>query len=498
MLRAFYIPFLLVWNLAWAAPLPNMDATDPANAELYQSGYVFRRDTRTFSILKNYVPVLIPANANVYAFPDYAAKPDILPRDKASDFKCNLRGPGGKSGQVVWSNKTVSAVYVDQTLNCGPDFNKGDGNPNVVFVRTDLLTPYSTEIFDSIETDAMTEAALPACSGPDCRQKAIEDLQTKLMLLNMGMKCEDVSDFKNQQALEGYLACYSTPNQDDYIRYYGPLMDIAASKLAITYDPGAEQVRTPTSELMAFTDEKDDPMAGRRLDAPLIVSPSGSALRCLARRESEWNRNAKSPTGAKGIGQQTQGNITDINENLKNDPALRAVWMDYFRAARAAHNDADWKKLTTNTSDPSNPKPCPSTELQWAQPIKPEDAYCPITSIGTMAMYQMMVEFAIRRDNAEYRETSFTSDQSTEFILLLSLAHNAGITAVRKAAVGDPKYWVGNLLGQKRSDERKEEIANYRKYIKRCLSGDPDEGWMPPDNSKRRDCRPHIPPKDCK
>jgi hypothetical protein len=424
------------------------------------------------------VQVKLKPDATLYSSADYLQS-ESLPLLPWNKWKVRCQRSASDSplqGKLLLVDKNYLKVKLDENRGfCGSSFKNDDADPSIVFIATKDMA--SLESRNDLQTEAVSPS--PACS---------KNCDSQFAAISAISKNINSSVFeKGNLDIERYLACYPTEFQNDYNKYYKNLIDTAASVFQVAYDPTAK-----TSQIRAIlpSDQKDNEQQNAYI--PFLVTAQRNVMKCLGRRESRWNRNAVSATGAVGLGQQVQQNIDNLKCRLKgcnlNGVAIpptkwvQDLWKLYFSKIKAKYSKEKekWDWLT-------NKGHCSETMMTK------EDAKCPINAIAAMAVDQILLQMEMRKNLPLHKDSNAT-DVSVEERLHLQIAaglsHDAGAGNARKAALqtNDPAKLSRGILSYvtaSSSERRVKEVTDYNRYIENCLAQD---NWNPMNDGPKKDC----------
>jgi len=236
-------------------------------------------------------------------------------------------------------------------------------------------------------------------------------------------------------------------------------------------------------------------------------------LACLIFRESRFNINASSGTGAIGLGQHLRGTMADISRVVGDDfsdlPKLQALHrslssresslsaqelkdMRYARTRIMGATQAEqWKNYFTNLS---------SLKLHKGPPpivVSTKTITTPSIAIGATAFYlqSILIHFQKTLDPTLSLEQSDKDFRNYGALLAAAGAYNMGPGAasgmLEDIRPPNPKKWIERL---KKSNE---ETAGHILSIQNCLSSPAASGsaWSGPMGSPNNDCSSPLDPK---
>jgi hypothetical protein len=236
-------------------------------------------------------------------------------------------------------------------------------------------------------------------------------------------------------------------------------------------------------------------------------------LACLIFRESRFDINARSGTGAIGLGQHLRGTMADISRVVGDDfsdlPKLQALHsslssrdsslsaqelkdMRYARTRiMGATQAAQWKNYFTNLS---------SLKLHKGPPpkvVSTKTITTPSIAIGATAFYlqSILIHFQKTLDPTLSLEQSDKDSRNYDALLAAAGAYNMGPGAasgmLEEIRPPNPKKWIERL---KKSNE---ETAGHIQSIQNCLSSPAASGsaWSGPMGSPNNDCSSPLDPK---
>jgi hypothetical protein len=504
------ILFLLQAHPCFAAeePNPNLASLDlRKNTLLYTAKGRFQRefgwrmlstapDRVVMPVLKDPKYVRISGSASVYSSPAYAKDPSSLPyyvSGSLSQSACELTEP--QQGKLIAINNGIAAVQIKGGSSlCGGNLNYGLTDPDVAFVSVDSLTLMSDD------SGVAEEKPCAEC----IKKNAIDALNDVGGVLS----AEELKQYestappvkaniKSDAELEHYLACYKTDFQDDYDKYYKTLIEDGAEVFQAVYDPKTKKVWSLKDYVAQFKNGEDPDFK-----TPFVVAPSEKGMKCLVRRESNWDRNERSPTGAVGLGMQVESNVEDLSKLLHGytekikivnkktkkvtwktrqiPPATWAtsMWNNYFAAEKKKFSAAAWKKLNTRPN---------GTRCRQEFRDKDLDAVCPVNSLAAAYLSQVVSGMDLRRETYETLKpgTDYSDDKILDKDVATLGTHNAGRTDGWKAAkkVKDVNKWENAIVARQKGD-RVEEVKNYMEIMRNCLEKD---NWGPLEKADEKD-----------
>lgn len=474
---------------------------------------------RSWPKLKEDLKVTLKLGSSLYSDPRYANNPDLVSWWPPSAWKQECKTSTDLppvTGKLLHVTGPFAIMQVDKNVDtCGSSFNSERKNRRIVFVPKSSVATIVPRKFDP--ADAVAEAVTTAPGA--CEICKVAGADSDLRAFVNAAKATYASNRPNKTAeeQERYFQCYKTPYQDNYDRFYKKLFDDAAKIFAVSLR--SETVIDPKTNKPVIDKKTNKPVKRsvikaidpadfasdektRPQDAPVVVRTDANLMKCVGLRESSWNPNDVSETGAMGIGQQTQENVDHIKCLIRGCTAYRdkwengkpakdskgkviqepyfkqpdkwaqTVWNRYFEHEKKQFSPEDWKRLTTN---PKTGAPCTET-----MELKERDAPCPINSIAGLAMYHIVAELQMRRTSKLHKEdsgTDFTPDgeEALSFRLTQGTTTNGGTGTTKKTIelFQDPVEWV-KRIGQVSS--RPGEVGDYAKFLKNCYA---NGSWKP-------------------
>ena len=354
-----------------------------------------------------------------------------------------------------------------------------------------LLIFLTTPVLGQVPKPETTEAVV---GSPHC--ETCTPPKTLSVIDQANLDSEDLTDgseVKTRDELETYISCYATPHQDAYDKYYKKLIELAGRTFQVSYLPGE------SARAILKPEDYGQPSADGKI--PFLVRAKPEVMKCLVLRESGWDALAHSPTGAKGLAQQTDVNVADVKcliagckkpfkvdggieqRTVPAQPWAQVEWKAFFRRARQQFSRKEWGFLMTN---PATHKACRETMEN-----KDRDANCPVNSLAAMAVGQLAIELQMRQASPLYKDSKdqdFSPEESKQLALVQGSSHDAGIGRARASVNSsqDPGKWADALTAQSQG-ARRAELANYRKYLSNCLSRG---NFQPMGDGKAKACMP--------
>lgn len=202
------------------------------------------------------------------------------------------------------------------------------------------------------------------------------------------------------------------------------------------------------------------------------VNPS--FMKCLLKRESNFNPKAVSPTDAVGLGQHTDINIKDIRNRLKDEKSEEyTMWKEFFAEVRKTKAG---KKMLQDCPGSSN-----SADPRFKNE---EDAKCPLQSIAAASIYNLQIQKELYK-NSEMAGLDWAYE--LDFQLAIAAAYNLGNTAARNAV--DDKgvsEWLKAILAATKKKAKKTELSGHVNAIRNCLQ---EDNWEPMSEDSKPVCK---------
>lgn len=237
-------------------------------------------------------------------------------------------------------------------------------------------------------------------------------------------------------------------------------------------------------------------------------------LACLIFRESRFNINARSGSGAIGLGQHLRGTMADVTRVIGDDfgdiPKLQALHKELSERPEAslssqelkdmryaktrmmgATQAAQWKNYYSNLASKRLHKgPAPKV-------VSTKTITTPSIAIGATAFYlqSILIHFQKTLDPTLSLEQSDKDTRNYDALLAAAGAYNMGPGAasgmLENIRPPNPKKWIERL---KKSNE---ETAGHILSIQNCLSSPSASGaaWNGPMGSPNNDCDSPLDPK---
>jgi hypothetical protein len=252
----------------------------------------------------------------------------------------------------------------------------------------------------------------------------------------LGRIISDTAGLKNKQELQTYLDCYSTPHQKEYQHDFKPMIELA------------EQV----------------------FGVPSIL------LTCLLRRESSWDKEAVSPTGAVGLGQHLKANSAFISRLIGDSPARRRA---HTQARSTVARQWDYYMNHIAKTRPELLKGCSGG-------FDLEDRTCPAASIAAASVYLVQIQKEL---NSSSKIPSMEWEDFKSHFVTAAAAYNIGNGFASKAVKGlsDSDEWVDALMDRPMKAGKRGELTDHIRALRNCMG---KNNWGPP--SKR------DPPRSCR
>lgn len=479
-------PVVLAQNYDWSE-LSYSKASDlyqnesPIQRQVPTSSFSFFNKTVEFARLKKPLRVRIPVSSgSVLGVTDPSYLKSGSPGIYKGSYHCNYSSE--ITGEVVHVGSGYAAVKLDPSVKgCNMGLNKGQKEPEIVFFDSARIAPDVQDDTGSItnqsRADNLEERMSGASASQECKlcknPAALDKIPTdKIEALgyqetkpsNEGIYSKSLVDLANVnshfKSTEKYLACYPTPDQENYNKYLKKAIEVASSEFRVMLDPSNGKIVGGAGSDAPIEKLTSIPEGNTWVD----VGPHPDVLKCLIRKESLFNPSKVSPTGARGLGQQVKKNIIDIQRILKRSWAKKI-------------SDRFYKKL--NTLDPATKKfmwTNAKTKEKCSKDLRSEDdAFCPAHSLMATALYQTYLEMIVRKNFKEFKKAGdFEGNELLYVNAVIAASHNAGSGSAEKATLRIERAgeWKRMLVKVQRSGARKEEIGGYFESMKACISGD--------------------------
>lgn len=350
---------------------------------------------------------------------------------------------------VLYKDGDYVAVKIPQKFGC-TFFNPAG---NIAFIRSSDVTNIM-QAEDAV-TDGGLESKLPKQDANVTDLQAVNEevLSGEEIAAQMEAEHVDMSTMKTEEEMAAYMHCFSGPFTPLYDQYYRKLLYLISGSFVADYRKGENM-----NAMIGRGQEENGNGNGKALDPKPLIRANPLIMACMSFRESTWNPDSnRQKGGAKGLGQQTSINMTEIRETLKKYQWARDVWDNYFVEAKKAFTEKEWKALTHDTENPSR---------ECGKYLESDvDAFCPVTSLASMALYQMIIEKDMRNRNTQIQELSYDDSQAAMFETLKGLGHNAGAPTIGLGIQNEMETALNRILGK-----GTEENRDYAEYLHNCLT----------------------------
>ena len=426
-------------------------------------------------------PVKVRPEATLYSGPgEVGQTPWTWNRNKVQCFVSPT--VSGARGKVAFERDGVAAVELDALPEgCADRFNASARDRRLVYVPTGDLT--DDDGSDQTEAGSL-DVNCVNCGAKKSDLRAVVDADPVLRAMANSGLGDRVGDEKTPEQLEQYLACHATKWQSNYDRMYRRLFDLAGKTFQVTYEPGKKDA------VKALTKASDMQSSQGN---PFWLHADPGALKCTALRESRWDPNAESATGARGLGQQVDINVTEVGcliagcGKRKAAPWARDLWSAYFKGARemTKGDPALYKEMTTRPN---------GTACREKMLSKDLDAVCPINSIAAAAINKLAAALSARQKSSLYKASTtqdFSESERFDLNVLTATTNNAGSGNLSKAVLGGAslKEWLKRLPKVDGDADRQKEIGDYQQFMKNCLqAGNFKSVWPLQKGEKPKDC----------
>lgn len=474
---------------------------------------------RAWPKLKEDLKVTLKLGSSLYSDPRFANNSSLVswwPPTASSQQCATSADLPPVTGKLLHVTQTFAIMQVDKSVDtCGSRFNSERKNKRIVFVPKSAVATIVPRKMDP--SDPISEATSTAPGVCDICQLASADADMRAFVQAAKATYTSNRPNKTPEEQERYFQCYKTPHQDNYDRFYKALIEDAAKFFAVSMryetviDPKTKKpvidkrtnkpLKRAVIKPIDFDDFASDENT-RPQDAPVIVRTDANLMKCVALRESSWNPEDVSETGAMGLGQQTQENIdhikcmlygctayrdkwsngkpvTDSNGKPVQEPYFRepdkwaqTIWKNYFEYQKKRLSPEKWKRLTTH---PRTGQPCTDR-----MEIKERDALCPINSLAGLALYHIVGELQMRSSSNLHKADSGTDfsmdgEAGLSFRLTQGTTTNGGTGTTHKTIklYQDPLEWI-KRIGQVSS--RPGEVGDYAKFLRNCYA---NNSWKP-------------------
>jgi hypothetical protein len=253
----------------------------------------------------------------------------------------------------------------------------------------------------------------------------------------IGLLRRQQAGLKSTSNIDNYIRCYPYgKNSYKNFKRYAKYIDLAADVFRV-------EIKSNTYE----------------------VHPS--LMRCLLRRESGFDPENNSHTGAVGLGQHTDINIREIKKRINTSGSWeQKLWRDFFdRVRKMPGGQAEMNKCM-GTSE--NGRPVFDTK---------DDARCPLQSIAASSIYNLLIQRELMKSS---KARNIEWEQELDYQLAVAATYNLGNGASR-TAVKD--LFVGGWLDAIRKKSKKskdpnkdDEVNAHIKAIRNCMQVN---NWKP-------------------
>lgn len=301
------------------------------------------------------------------------------------------------------------------------DENPKEELPNITFEKR--YPKNSIQVVECLDATARTQI-------PDAMQTmGVGDLVDKLR--------REAAGLKGPADVEKYIRCYpkSKENLANYYKY----------KKFLEF----------SGEVFRIKDRRE----------PQEVDPQ--FLTCLFRRESAFESRVKSNTGAQGLGQHTDINISEISRRLKKEGSWEsALWKKFFARAKAdPMGQAMWESCKGSA--------------KGDEPVfnSKADAACPLQSIAASSIYILMIQRELARMS---KVSDIQWESELDYLTAIAATYNLGEGAAGRA-VKDllVEKWVPAIQSHSKlaGAGKSAEVAGHVDAIRNCLRA--KDPWQP-------------------
>lgn len=203
-----------------------------------------------------------------------------------------------------------------------------------------------------------------------------------------------------------------------------------------------------------------------------------SLMRCLIRRESGFDPSEKSGTGAVGLGQHTEINISDINKRInKKGSWEQKLWRAYF--AQVAKTKEGREMMES----------CKGSSKKGGNPVfaNKDDARCPLNSIAASAIYNLIIQRDLMNSS---KENNIEWEQELDYQLAVAAAYNLGNGAARLAVNKNVvERWINAILRiskKSKNPNKDEEVDGHISAIRNCMQ---ENNWKPMHKEDQPQCK---------
>lgn len=432
-----------------------------------------------FPKLKKPVQAYMKSGAKFFSRHEYMDPKNLpsLPWNKYAAQCEREEGDPPLSGHVMFMTKDYAAVRLIASNGfCGKYFNSENSDKKLIFVkRSDIqkLAPMAAEDVPGFEQEAIAE-----CTGKGCdRNKLSKGSGLKeAMAIMSNVSNAPRNPEKSDEVFDKYMKCWAGDEKN--YEQYGRLADLAGKAMRIDFRPASKG----GARIQAVIEAGDsDETKGN----PSHLNVSAKHLKCIAMIESNWNPLRQNdmkpgappdPNKAIGLMQQTNVNVDHIRRMLeggeyqgkKIPPQKWAVdlWNNFHAKARSMYSPVEYKMLTTNPLYPGQ-----SCAPKMADKMR--DAPCPINSMASAAIYQLVLELHARGNLKKYLlspDKDITNEERYPFRKAVAVGHNTGPGPLGKAMKFGtmPEEWVDEMV--KYAGSQAHEVKNYGKRLENCIS----------------------------
>jgi hypothetical protein len=410
--------------------------------------------------------------------------------------------PVGSVGKIIkssWGTTDMPDVVWQNRSNCS------------VSEQRTLVPLHAISMVKGAPPPKNEDSELEACNGLCSYAKDYEGWGVGLQRIvydETATKCSKIPAKENKD-IEKYLACYGTPHQQDYKKYYRPMIELAAYRFH--------------------------------------VEPA--VLKCLLHREGQWNKKELSGNCAYGLAQfmpeaaHDMGLLIGDSDARKRDHSIKATavqqewdkYMDdlqqadpqalegcssrnfFFNDHRLVHDAAVRKyekemelfKAGKMSSEPKAPLPCTDCDVssdpiltttnkgQVIRKYRLRDCFnrpkvyedhrdCAAASIAAAAVKLGQIESRILKDK---KFDHLTCEEFGNRVIAEMLAYNRGEGAAAKATKHeeDSSKWAAQIATAG-SVAANSEALDHMQSVQNCLRAGKVRDWQPPAHIHQRQC----------